>query len=318
MKTQKNVLTITLNPAVDIATSVPKVVAGPKLYCRSARVDPGGGGVNVARAIQRLGGTACAFVVVAGSAGRRLCEMLTEEDVRTSPFEIDGETRQSFAVTDESTGEQFRFSLPGDALSSDTAIRLLSEISATAPDYAFVVLSGGIAPGLGDDFPERVHRAVTTEGTRLIVDTSKAPLSRLVTQPVSPLFLLRVDQFEAEQLAGIGLSNIEDHIGFAENLIEHGVAQNVISGRGAEGSLLVTRTRRLLCQPPKLDVISKIGAGDAFVGAFTLSLARGEGLEEALRWGVAAAGATMSSPGTGLFRQADAEALFDHCLLKPC
>ena len=308
-----DILTITLNPAVDLATSVEKVIAGPKLYCKLPRVDPGGGGVNVARAIRKLGGRATALVAVGGAMGGKLLNLLSAEDVPTHPVQVHGETRQSFAVTDESNGAQFRFSVPGETLNADEAERLLSEIAAAATKDCYVVLSGGVTPGLGDDFPVRVQLALTPFTDRLIIDTSRAPLARLIASPTVPVLLLRVDQKEAAVAAHHSMDTIADSLTFASRLVARGVAQMVVTGRGAEGSVMVTQDARFHCQGAHVPVRSKIGAGDAFVGAMTLALARGDAPDQALRWGVAAASATVGSDGTALCERAVTEALFQRC-----
>lgn len=310
------ILTITLNPAVDLATSVKQVVAGPKLYCKTPRVDPGGGGVNVARAICKLGGRATALVAVGGAMGERLCTLLAAEDVPTHPVEVGGETRQSFSVTDEGTAEQFRFSVPGDAISPESAERLLAQIAEAAPLGGYVVLSGGVAPGLGDDFPQRVQAAIAPRTDRLIVDTSKAALARLITDPTGPVLLLRVDQREAALAAGHAMETPADSVRFASELISRGVARMVVTGRGAEGSVMVTESACYLCRAARVPVRSMVGAGDAFVGAITLALSRGDAPDQALRWGVAAASSTVATEGTALCDRATTQALFKGCTVE--
>ncbi|MGD9293762.1 MAG: 1-phosphofructokinase family hexose kinase [Roseobacter sp.] len=310
---QQGILTITLNPAVDLATSVERVVAGPKLYCRKPRIDPGGGGVNVARAIRKLNGSAKALVAVGGVSGHRLLDLLAAEAVPVHPVQIGGETRESFAVTDESDGTQYRFSLPGDTLGSETAELLISEIVSQSPRDGYVVLSGGVAPGLGDDYPECIRAALSSVTDRLIVDTSKRALEKLISDPVAPLFLLRLDKREAEQAAGHAIASLQEAAEFAQHMIGRGVAHHISISGAAAGSVLVTENRRYICRAPEVPVVSKIGAGDAFVGSLTLSLARGAGFDVALQWGVAAATATMSTEGTGLCALPDVEALLPLC-----
>jgi 6-phosphofructokinase 2 len=309
----QEILTITLNPAVDIATSVERIIDGQKLYCKTPRIDPGGGGVNVARTISRLRGKARALVVVGGASGNRLCKMLADEKVPFDAVWTKGETRESLAVTDESDGAQYRFSLPGETLSAETGEEILGAIKALATKDGLVVLSGGVAPGLGDDFPESIRAALAPVTDRLIVDTSKAPLERLVQHPSAPVYLLRLDRREAEQAAGRSLPDAAASIRFSKNLIAAGVARNIVMGRAEEGSLFVSPDTCLLCRAPKVDVVSKIGAGDAFVGALTLSLSRGEGWDMALQFGVAAASATMKTAGTGLCDLEEVMRLLPEC-----
>ena len=306
------ILTITSNPAVDLATSVAHVVPGPKLRCRAPRTDPGGGGINVARAIHKLGGRAIALVAAGGTMGDRLLSLLAAEGVANLPVVVHAETRQSFAVTDENTGEQYRFSVPGDALTEAEGAALLRLITEAAPADGYAVYSGSVAPGLPVDFVAQVHAAVAPKGTRLVVDVSGEALHHLLAHPVR-LHVLRIDHEESVTAAGNPLDTVEDSRRFAEALVAQGVAEIVVTGRGAEGSVLASRDTQLFSRTPPVAVRSKIGAGDSFVGAFTLSLARSEGLVDALCRGVAGASAAVSSEGTALCTQADADALFAQC-----
>lgn len=312
-----DILTITLNPALDIATSVDRVVAGSKLYCKTPRVDPGGGGVNVARTIRRLGGHATALVTIGGAVGEQLLALLAAEDVPTRAINMDGETRQSMAITDEMTGEQYRFGVPGTPIGQGGADRLISEISKAISKEAYVVLSGSLLPGLGDDFPSQIQQTIAPQTDRLIVDMSGAPLARLISQPTAPLLLLRVDHQEAEQVSERPLGTIADSADFASRLVTRGVARMVAMGRGAEGSVIVTQTGRFFCRAPAVTVRSKIGAGDSFVGAITLALSRGEPPEQALRWGVATASATVETEGTALCKLSAVERLLERCDVVP-
>ncbi len=269
--------------------------------------------MNVARAICKLGGRAKALVAVGGASGDRLLQLLAAETVPAHTVPVSGETRESFAVTDEGTGEQYRFSLPGQTLTAQDGDRLIAEIASAVSQDGYVVLSGGVAPGLGDAFPERILAAMSPRTDRLIVDTSKAALARLIAQPSVPVYILRQDQREAELSAGHALKTVADSIAFAETLIDRGVARIIVSGRDSEGSILVTKDARYICRTPHMAVVSKIGAGDAFVGALTLSLSRGATLDVALQWGVAAASATMGTEGTGLCDRPVVEALLAHC-----
>lgn len=311
-----DILSITLNPALDVATSVPEVIPDRKLYTATPRVDPGGGGVNVARTIRKLGGAATALVAVGGVTGARLVDLLKAEGVPILPVPVAGETRQSLAVTSDSTGAQFRFILPGERLGKADADRLLESIEDATPASGYVVLSGSVAPGLGDDFPQRIQEAIAPRSDRMIVDTSKSPLARLLAHPTAPLYLLRVDQVEAAQAAP-DLATLSDTAAFAGQLVARGVARMVVVGRGAEGSVLATPDARVHCRSAEVPVRSKIGAGDAFVGAMTLALSRGDAPDQALRWGVAAASATVGTDATELCDRGMTEQLFATCVLRP-
>ena len=314
----KDILTITLNPAVDLSTATDQVEPGPKLRCAPPRSDPGGGGVNVSRAIRLLGGDSRALVALGGPAGEKLRHLLWKEEIAFLPFHGPGETRQSLAVTDRGTGQQYRFVLPGPEWNDERAAAMLDAIDRAAPKGGFVVVSGSNPPGIAGDFIPRVAIRLSARGSKLIVDTSGGALRQLVTTP-SPAapFVLRMDQEEAEALAGRPLPARTDSADLAARLVAEGAAEAVIVARGADGSVLAAEGLRLhVAPPPDLPVRSKVGAGDSFVGAFTLALARGAGLGEALRHGTAAAAATVTTEATQLCTREDAEHLLPDCTLS--
>lgn len=311
-----DILTVTVNPAIDVATSTDRVVPGPKLRCGAARVDPGGGGVNVARVISHFGGAAKAVIAVGGPTGETLISMVRADHVTPIPVTVSGRTRQNLAVTDATTGEQYRFSLLSDAWTPQDETRVIDVIKAHASPDSLVVLSGGLAPGMSVGFQARVQQDLHGITDRIIVDTCEPALSHLIAHTTTPYFVLRLDQDEAAIAAGRDLGAITDNLAFGADLIARGVAEVVVIGHGAKGSALVSRDLRLFCHAAKVKVASKIGAGDAFVGSFTLSLSRHAPLEDALRWGVAAACATVSTEGTALCTLQETEALLPHCRVE--
>src|SRR5512143_648241 len=107
------IATLTLNPAIDVSTSVERVEPVRKLRCRAGRRDPGGGGINVARVATRLGAEAVAIYPSAGLAGQLLHRLVDLEGVRSLAVPVTGEAREDFTVLDETSGEQYRFVLPG-------------------------------------------------------------------------------------------------------------------------------------------------------------------------------------------------------------
>lgn len=310
------ILTVTTNPSLDLATSVPRVIAGKKLRCRAPRYDPGGGGVNVARAIARLGGATTALMAASGASGEAMLAMLAKEGVPTLAIPLREAMRQSFAVTDESDGAQYRFSLPGAAFDAAACRAFLDAAVGAAAPGGCVVLSGSVAPGLDPAFPSALAEALAPSTDRLIVDTSGPALARLVTAPGRPLRVLRFDRAEAAAAAGVPLETVADLSAFAGALVRRGVAQIVISGLGAAGSVMATADGVLVCACPPQVARSAIGAGDAFVGALAWRLALGDAASDALRWGVGAAGATMETEGTELFDTDAVRRLAAECTLR--
>lgn len=311
------ILTITLNPTVDLSTATASVSAGPKLRCSNPEADPGGGGINVSRAIKFLGGNSTAFTAVGGETGAHLLRLLAEEHVRFTAFSVTGgATRQSMAVTDEETGEQYRFVMPGPHWNHEMVDESLNAIAQAAPADGVVVLSGSQPPGVPMDYPARLARRLAAKGVQLFVDTSGQPLHELVKNPANP-DVLRMDDVEAEDLAGRPLPSREDTADFASDLVARGVAETVIVARGADGSTLANSEGRWHASraiDPK-EVKSAVGAGDSFVGAFSMALTRGDTPQEALRFGTSAASAAVLTAGTQLCSSEDVDRLLPGCEL---
>lgn len=312
-----DILTITLNPSVDFAMTAPKIVPELKLRCSEPQIDPGGGGINVARAIRLLGGQATALVAIGGATGAHLLQLLALEGVPTVAFQGPGETRQSTSVTDLSTMEQLRFVTPGPDWGEDDVARGLRSIDAAAGGGTLVVLSGSQPPGVAKDFPSILADHVRDRGAQLIVDTSGPALAHLTERPHEAVAVLRMDGPEAEELAGRPLLTRADTADFAQTLVEKGVARIVIVARGADGSVLASAEGRWHAVGGPVEVVSKVGAGDTFVGAFALSLARGAPLPDCLAHGVAAASASVTTEATRLCDPETVARLLKETVVEP-
>jgi 6-phosphofructokinase 2 len=311
---QVPILTLTLNPALDMATDVPRMVPDEKLRCTEPRLDPGGGGLNVARAVHALGGDALALVALGGLTGDRLAELIRHEGVMFLGITGPGETRQSLTVNEVTTGRQYRFMLPGPVWGPADQARVFTLLRAAGKPGGFSVISGSQPPGVPLDFPARLAAAMA--GMRVVLDTSGAALVQAVDHPIPDLDILRMDGEEAEALAGHGLAQRADTADFAQLLVRRGVARQVIIARGADGSVMADAEQRLFCSAPKVDVRSKVGAGDSFVGGYVLALARGQSDAEALSQGVAAAAAAVMTEATELCRAEDVARLMDQAVVE--
>lgn len=193
---------------------------------------------------------------------------------------------------------------------------MIEAIKLNASRDGLVVLSGGLAHGMSVRFHGQIQLALSAITRKIIIDTSESALSHLIAHTHTPLHVLRLDRNEATMAVGHNLVAITDGFQFGAALIGRGVAEIVVIGRGAKGSLLVSRDRRMFCHAAKVPVKSKIGAGDAFVGGLTLSLSRAEPLDRALQWGVAAACATVETEGTALCTLQAVEALLPRCRVE--
>jgi 6-phosphofructokinase 2 len=295
-----------MNPALDIATSTDRVVPTHKLRCAPPRYDPGGGGINVARAAHALGGDAVAIFPVGGPAGEMIHHLLDQEGVRHHPIAIGGFTRESLAVEDRQTGEQFRFILPGPVVGEADQERCLDQLSMAAAEADFIVASGSLPLGVQEDFYARVVDLAQKLGKRLVLDTSGAALSRAG----HGIYLLKPSLRELQELVGRGIGSLLEQERAAREIIEQGRSEIIVLSLGEEGALLVSvdECERFAAVP--VQARSTVGAGDSMLAGVVLALSRGLPLREAVRFGLAAGAAALLGSGTQLCRRSDVESLY--------
>lgn len=294
---QKKILTITLNPALDLATRVERMEPGRKLRCEGARLDPGGGGVNVSRVIRAFGGRSTAFVALGGPTGRMMRELMRGQKLELAEFPIKGDTRQDITVDEQAQRRQYRLVLEGPRWSGKEVRAALDEIGRLGKEYDYIVASGSLPPGVPLDFYAKLARMARRHGNRLILDTSGAPLNRALKAGV---FLVKPNHIEFAELAGARGGDWKSMARLGRRLQARAQAEAMIVTRGDKGALLIAPEGAWRLQAPKVKVASLVGAGDSLIGAVTLSLARGKSLLEAARLGVAAADAAVEAEGTEL------------------
>jgi 6-phosphofructokinase 2 len=304
---QKTILSIAMNPAIDKASSVDHVVAERKLYCKPPRFEPGGGGVNVSRAIRKLGGASLLLYPAGGLTGTRLEQLLDEEGLEQRPFPVAGMTRESLVILEESTGLQYRFGMPGPKLRKKEWEPLLQELSAMEPAPDYVVASGSLPPGVPVDFYAQVARVGKQRGAKTIVDVSGRALEAALEEGV---FLIKPNVREFRELVGREVREQAQIEAAALELVESGRCEILVISLGAAGALAVSRDFSEHILPPTVPIVSKVGAGDSMVAGMVLSLARGRSSRESVLFGVATGTAAVMTPGTELCRREDAERLY--------
>ncbi|TRW97387.1 1-phosphofructokinase family hexose kinase [Paracoccus sp. M683] len=308
--TQEPILTITLNPALDLSTAADEVRPDLKLRCDKPVVDPGGGGINVGRAIQIMGGESTALVALGGATGMRIAELLKEDGLRVTRLTAPGETRQSLAVTDRASGRQYRFVLPGPEWHRAHVADAMSTIAEAARAGGWVVLSGSNPPGVPAGFAQMLTVRLKDSAARLLVDTSGEAL-RAIAASSTPVDILRMDSHEAQGLAGRDLPLRSDSAAFAAGLVRDGVAHAVIVARGADGSVIAGADGCWHAEAARVPVVSAVGAGDSFVAGFLLATAQGQPVNQALALGAAAASAACMTPATELCHAKDVWRLYE-------
>ncbi|MGW9630104.1 1-phosphofructokinase family hexose kinase [Agromyces sp. NPDC055520] len=297
------IVTLTMNPALDVSTSVEHVVPEHKLRCAESRFDPGGGGVNVARTIRNLGGNALAVYPLGGPTGHAYRGFAEEAGVVGRVITIAGNTRESFTVSETSTGKQYRFVLQGPTLHEPEWRACVAAVADHLPEGGYLVASGSLPPGVPVELYATLARFCAARGVRTVVDAAGPPLEAALAEGV---FLVKPSADELAALTGSSQElGPEEQLAAARAIVDDGRAEVVALTLGAAGAVLVHAAGVYRLPAPDIDVVSAVGAGDAFLGAFVLRLAEGRSIESAFRAAVAAGSATAMMPGTELCHSDD-------------
>ena len=295
------IITLTMNPALDISTSIDKVVHTDKLRCTAAKTQPGGGGINVARVITRLDSgenNPCVAVYPAGGfTGQLLVQALDQEGLKSQPIKTQGDTRESFSVHETSSTKDFRFLLPGPTLTAaEWRACLDSTLHLTNPSD-LVIASGSLPPGVPDDFLALLATATKEKKARLVLDSSGTPLKLALMQGV---FFFKPSLSELEELVGKTLATEKQRYKAARHLVAQEQAHMVALSLGEEGVLLVTPSRVLRAPAIPVEVVSTVGAGDNFVAGFIWALQNQRSLDRCLAYGMASAAASLKNRDSNL------------------
>jgi len=301
-----SIITITFSPCIDKSTSVPVLIPERKLKCTSPKLEPGGGGINVARAIKKLGGEATAIFPSGGYTGKFFNHLLEKEGVHAVIIESANETRENIIVVDESTNDQYRFGMPPTELKQSEwkqCLKAVEEIKGAE----FIIASGSLPPGVPTDIYAQLGKICKIKKAKFIADTCGEALTQAVKEGV---YLLKPNLGELSELAGIERIDINNVERIAREVILTHNCEVIVVSLGAGGALLVTADETHRAIPPEVDRKSTVGAGDSMVAGIVYSLAGGKNLKEALRYGVACGTAATMNPGTELCNKRDADALY--------
>lgn len=291
---RSHIVTLTMNPALDITTTVEAIHPTSKVRCSAARYDAGGGGINVARIASVLGVRASVVFPAGGSTGAHVESLISRTGLPSRVVPIIDSTRESFTVNERATGEQYRFVLPGPHLTIAERNRCLDELRVAAQSAEFVVASGSLPPSVPPDWYQLVAEVCRDVGARLVLDTSGGGLINVR----SGVFLLKPSLRELRECVGRDLVSEAEQVEAAREMIDRGVTESVVVSLGADGALLVTPQQAHRFAAVPVDVVSAVGAGDAMVAGIVVGLVRGEPLVEAVLLGVAAGTAMLLTPGT--------------------
>ncbi len=287
------ILTVTPNPSVDRTIEVAKLRRGAVNRARAHRVDAGGKGVNVARALAAHGHKATAIVPSGGAEGAQLLALLSGiEGLDVLTVDIAGAVRANVAVV-EPDGTTTKFNEPGPGMTRAELAALTNTVCDAAAGSDWVVVSGSLPPGAPAGWYADLVRRLVAAGERVAVDTSGAPLAKAVAARPN---LVKPNRDELAELTGRRLATVSDVVAAARSLD----VDAVLASLGPDGAVLVSRSGAWHATAPAVAPRSTVGAGDAALAGFLAAGAEGtDALVAAVAWGSAATaldGTRMPSP----------------------
>jgi 6-phosphofructokinase 2 len=301
-------LTITLNPTIDKNFLVDRLVPDNKLRCPNPQVDPGGGGINVAKGMKRLGGDVTAFVLAGGRNGEYLKELLASQEVPFVVMDSGSETRESIMISEHASNRQYRIVVDGPVISDSVSDFILQKLKSLDPFPEFVVASGSLPLGMPEDYYAKIARIVRDKSSKFILDTSGTPMQLALKEGV---YLAKPNLNELSKISGVEQLELDDVDEAAQAQIAQGVCEVLVVSMGAAGAMLVTKDMYKIFQAPAVKRKSTVGAGDSMVAGMVWALQQGKSLEEMTMMGIACGTAATMNEGTQLFHKEDAFRLYD-------
>lgn len=301
-----SILTITLNPAIDKSTSVAAMVSEKKLSCSTPLFEPGGGGINVARAIKKLGGNATALYLAGGYTGKFFTQLLDKEHIPSEVIEIAAHTRENLIVLDSAANQQYRFGMPGPTVTQNEWEALIHFIE-QVDSIDFIVASGSLPQGVPTNIFATIAAIAKKKKAKCIVDTNGEALQAAVAEGV---FLIKPNLGELSALVGKETLGPTEIVSAAREVIAKGQCEFVMVSMGPAGAMLVTQNEAITIATPPVKRMSTVGAGDSMVAGIVFSLANGKTILQSAQYGVACGTAATMNPGTELCKVEDAEKLY--------
>jgi 6-phosphofructokinase 2 len=299
------ILTVTLNPCIDKSSKVDVLKPEYKLRCTEVLNEPGGGGINVSKALIKLNTPTVALFPAGGHNGNMLCSLLKEEGILFHAVDARSETRENWVVLETSTNNQYRFTFPGREVKEETIKTMVDQIRSFSPGY--VVASGSLPPGLPAYFYGLIVKNAAATGAKCIVDTSGEALQALKGKHA---YLIKPNIGELCSMLNISRLDSNEIPKAAQQAIGDGFAEIIVVSMGPAGAWLVSNDEEYFVKAPAVKKKSTVGAGDSMVAGITAMLQKQRPLKEAIAFGVACGSAATMNEGTQLFNREDAEYLY--------
>jgi 1-phosphofructokinase family hexose kinase len=307
------IITVTPNPALDRTLTVPHIRFNEMVRATASRLDWGGKGFNVSRALQALGTGSVAMGFVGGATGQALERGLSGMGISTDFVHIGDETRTNTVITDATAQRYVKVNEAGPTVQAQELAAFLDRARERVQPGDTWVLCGSLPPGVPPDFYARLVTLVQAGGAKALLDSSGEPLRLGCT--ASPT-LVKPNVVEAEEMTGREIQSAPDALDAAGVFLRQGIELVALS-LGADGLLLASKQRAVWARPPIVQARNPVGAGDALLAGLAWALERGLALEELARWGVATGTAAAAREGVSAGTRGEVEMLYEQVRTLP-
>ncbi len=289
------VVTVTVNPMLDISTSVDCMVPEMKLHCNPPTFAAGGGGIYVSRAIKNLGGESTALFIAGGINGMQIKQLLEHDGINFKWIDSGVNSRENWMIFDEKSEKLYRFVMPGNEIDEKHWKSLLKTIKEFSPKPNYLIVSGCLAPGMPENFYAQIAAFAKNNDIRMVLDTSGTPLKLALKEGVhmfKPNLREMAELYHKKELTGMELEQA------AKKILGKGSCNIVVISMGEKGALMSMQDDNVeYIVPPAMPVVSKVGAGDSMVAGMIVGCLKGFWSHQAVRYGVAAGTAAAMNPG---------------------
>ncbi|HET7658340.1 MAG TPA: 1-phosphofructokinase [Bacillales bacterium] len=290
---KRYVLTITANPALDVFADVEELVPGTLHRTPPFRKNPGGKGINVAKALNAFGSPVLASGFLGGSNGRWIEKQLTKQGIATRFVPISSETRMNVKIVN-TKGELTEFNSKSPELTEEDWQQFDKLLEQIVKENSWVALCGKLPEDCSVNWYEKVIQHSRKLGVSTAVDTSGEALKRAVQ--ARPDFI-KPNLEELQELTGENLSTTEEVIQAARKLTETGI-NTVAVTLGAKGLIVARQDEVWQVTVPKVDVKSPVGAGDSVVAGFLHGFYHQHAFTDTIRFAAACGVAAVMKEGT--------------------
>ena len=303
-----NIVTLTMCAVLEKSTTAKFIAPGKKILCRQPAFKPGGGGINVSRAMKRLGVDSTACFMADESNAQLMMDFFDAESIKYILLSSDKPPVERLVIKDETTKQQYIFDIPLEKIGKEFSEKALKLIGNVLSEADYIVVSGGLPPGVPSDFYAHVASVANKQNVKMILDTSGKPLLKAFEQK---LYMIKTNLNEIASavgkkiLTGMELENV------VIKLLKEKKCEIIVVSMSSKGAMMAVEGDDIeYIVPPVVDEVSPAGAGDSMTAGIMAGFSKGWSPPQAVRYGVAAGTAATMKPGSELCNKEDTDKIF--------